>query len=137
VVATPVVVSGLGELGRRVVARAAAAGVPVCAIDDQLDRLEPFRERGIPTVYGDATRDEVLAAARADAARVFVVTNPTLAGKIRVCTAVRRVNPRIVIMAVAESEAERAWLNEFGVAYVADVFEDMSDALVRAVRRIL
>ena len=137
VVATPVVVSGMGELGRRLVNRAVAAGIPVCAIDSQLDRLEPFRDRGIPTVYGDAGRDEVLAAARADAARVFIVTNQSLAEKMRICSAVRRLNARAVIMAVAESEAERAWLNEFGVAYVADVYDDMSDALVRAVRRIL
>ena len=137
VVATPVVVSGMGELGRRLVNRATAAGIPVCVVDHQLDRLEPFRERAIPAVYGDAGRDEVLTAARADAARVFIVTNPTLAEKIRICSAVRRLNPRAVLMAVAESEAERAWLNEFGVAYVADVYDDMSDALVRAVRRVL
>jgi CPA2 family monovalent cation:H+ antiporter-2 len=137
VVAAPVVISGLGELGRRLVNRALAAGMPVCIIDDNLDRLEPFRARGVPTVFGDAGRDEILMAARADAARVIIVTNPSLPAKMRVCSTVRRVNPRITILAVAESEAERAWLNEFGVAYVADVFEDMSDALVRAVRRIL
>jgi CPA2 family monovalent cation:H+ antiporter-2 len=135
--AAPVVVCGLGEVGRRFVQRAIAAGVPVCAIDDHLDRLEPLRARGIPTVFGDAGRDEVLTAARADAARVAVVTHPTLAEKMRICAAVRRLNPRITLVAIAQSEAERAWLNEFGVAFVADVYDEMSDALVRAVRRVL
>lgn len=41
----------------------------------------------------------------------------------------------ISIIATAESEAERDWLREFGVAYVADVYDEMSDSLVRAVRR--
>ena len=135
--AAPVVVVGLGELGRRLANRAIVAGVPVCVVDDQLDRLEAFRERGIPAVYGDAGRGEVLEAAHVDAARVVIVTSPTLMGKMRVCTAARRLNPRITIMAVADSEAERAWLNEFGVAYVADLYDDMSETLVRAARRIL
>jgi hypothetical protein len=68
---------------------------------------------------------------------VIVVTNPTLAEKMRICTAMRRLNPRITIVAVAESDAERAGLDEFDVAYVADVYAEMTDALVRAVRRVL
>jgi CPA2 family monovalent cation:H+ antiporter-2 len=137
VVATPVVVCGLGELGRRFVDRAVARGVPVSVIDNRLERLEPLRARGIPTVYGDAGRDSVLEAAHAHAARVVVVTNASLPDKMRICAALRRLNPRVAILAVAESEAERAWLSEFGVAWVADVYEEMSESLVRAVRRML
>jgi CPA2 family monovalent cation:H+ antiporter-2 len=137
VTAAPVVVSGLGELGRRFVQRAVGAGVPVVVIDPQLERLESLRARGVSTVFGDAGRDAVLEAAGVPGARVVVVTNPTLPEKMRICSAVRRINPRIAILAIAESEAERAWLNEFGVAFVTDVYDEMSDALVRAVRRIL
>ena len=137
VTAAPVVVSGLGELGRRFVQRAVGAGVPVVVIDPQLERLESLRTRGVSTVFGDAGRDAVLEAAGVPGARVVVVTNPTLPEKMRICSAVRRINPRIAILAIAESEAERAWLNEFGVAFVTDVYDEMSDALVRAVRRIL
>ena len=35
------------------------------------------------------------------------------------------------------SAAERAWLREFGVAFVADVYDEMSESLMRAVRRML
>jgi CPA2 family monovalent cation:H+ antiporter-2 len=137
VAAAPVVVSGLGELGRRFIQRAVVAGVPVVVIDPQLERLESLRVRGVSTVFGDAGRDAVLEAAGVPGARVVVVTNPTLPEKMRICSAVRRLNPRIAILAIAESEAERAWLNEFGVAFVTDVYDEMSEALVRAVRRIL
>jgi CPA2 family monovalent cation:H+ antiporter-2 len=137
VVAAPVVVTGLGELGRRFAERAVAAGIPVCVVDDHLDRLEPLRARGIPTVFGDASRDTVLEAAGAGAARVIVVTNPTLPEKIRIVSAVRRLNPRASIVALAENEGEHAWLVEFGVAYVADMHEEMSESLIRAVRRVL
>jgi len=135
--ASPVVISGLGELGRRLVQRSLAAGVPVCVIDDQLERLDSLRSRGVATVFGDASRESVLEAAHLSSARVFVVTNASLAAKIRICSAARHANPRIAIIATAESDAERAWLREFGVAYVADVYDEMSDSLMRAVRRVL
>jgi CPA2 family monovalent cation:H+ antiporter-2 len=135
--ASPVVVTGQGELARRFVERCIALGIPVSIIDGNLERSEAFRARGIPTVFGDAGREAVLQAAHVEAARVIVVTDATLPAKMAVCTAVRRLNPRIVILAVAESEAERAWLNEFGVAFVSDVYDEMSQALVRAVRRVL
>ena len=89
-------------------------GLPVMRVDD---RLEPH----------DVVRD----------ARVLVVTNPTLAEKIRICTTARSINPRIAIVATAESGAEHAWLREFGVEFVCDTIGEMNEALLRAVRRIL
>jgi CPA2 family monovalent cation:H+ antiporter-2 len=68
---------------------------------------------------------------------VLVVTNPMLAEKMRICAAARRLNPRIKILATSESEAERAWLKEFGVTVVSDMYDEMSTALARAVRRVL
>jgi CPA2 family monovalent cation:H+ antiporter-2 len=102
-----------------------------------MERLEPLRERGINTVFGDASRPEVLEAANAGGARAIVVTTPSLPEKMRICSAARRLNPRIAILATAVSDAERAWLREFGVAFVSDVYDEMSDALMRAVRRAL
>ena len=131
------VVTGSGELGRRFVLRCMAAGIPVCVVHDRLEALEKLRERGVHTIFGDPAREQVLEAAQVGAARVIVVTNPSLAVKMAICGAARRMNPRIAIVAVGESDAERAWLREFGVAYVADVYDEMSDSLVRAVRRVL
>ena len=89
------------------------------------------------TVFGDAARDAVLEKGQVHSARAIVVTNPSLPDKMRICAAVRRLNSRVPIVATAESEAERAWLREFGAAYIADVYDDMSDTLVRAVRHII
>ncbi len=135
--APAVVVAGLGSLGRRVVDRAIALNMPVCAIDDQLERLSAIQEMGVPTVFGDASREEVLRAAHVEAARIIVITNPSLPVKMRICATLARLNPRISIIATADSAAERAWLREFGVAFVSDVYDEMSDSLIRAVRRML
>jgi CPA2 family monovalent cation:H+ antiporter-2 len=133
----PVVITGMGELGKRLARRARAAGVPLCVVDDQLETLEVLRAEGILTVFGDSGREAVLEAAQLATARVIVVTNHSLPVKMRICTIARRLNPRISIIAAAESAAERAWLREFGVAYVADVYDEMTEAFMRAVRRVL
>jgi CPA2 family monovalent cation:H+ antiporter-2 len=135
--ARPVVITGAGEVGRRLALRAHGRGVPICVVDDRLEALELLRAQGITTVFGDPSRDAVLEAAGMGGARVVVVTNSTLAMKVRICAAARRLNPRIAVVAPAENEAERAWLREFGAVYVAEVHDEVAESLVRAVRRAL
>jgi CPA2 family monovalent cation:H+ antiporter-2 len=130
----PVVVTGLGALGRRLVRRCAEAGVPVRVMDDDAEALARVSGHGISVVRGDPGDPEVLNAADVADARIIVVTYPTLAEKMRVCIAARHVNPRIAIVATAGSRAERVWLDEFGATFVCDALDEMSDALLRAIR---
>jgi CPA2 family monovalent cation:H+ antiporter-2 len=135
--APAVVVAGLGDLGRRLVRRCAAGGIPVCAIDQDIQALEALAGRGVSTVFGDPGRTDVLRAAHVAEARIILITGLPLADKMRVCTAARSLNPRIAIIATASSAAERTWLQEFGAAYVHDVLDEASEALLSAVRRSL
>jgi CPA2 family monovalent cation:H+ antiporter-2 len=57
--------------------------------------------------------------------------------KMRVCMAAREVNPRIILIAAADSPAERAWLEEFGAAYVCDTLDEGTEALMRSIRNAL
>ncbi|HZM48473.1 MAG TPA: NAD-binding protein, partial [Burkholderiales bacterium] len=117
--------------------RCADSGVRVCVVDNGLETLETLRTRDIATVFGDAGRQEVLRSAGVAAARVIVVTNAVLSEKMRICIAAREVSPRIAIVAVAGSEAERAWLEEFGASVVIDPLDEMTDALLRSLRNAL
>jgi CPA2 family monovalent cation:H+ antiporter-2 len=135
--APAVVLAGLGDLGRRFARRCASAGIAVCAIDKDLEALEESRGDGISTVFGDPGRTDVLCAAHVAEARILVITGLPLSDKMRVCTAARGLNPRIAIIGTASSAAERAWLQEFGAAYVHDVLQEASEALLTAVRRSL
>jgi CPA2 family monovalent cation:H+ antiporter-2 len=133
--ATPAVtLTGLGELGRRVVQRCADAGVPVAVIDPDPDALAELRGRGLAVVRGDPAQPDVLRAAGMADAKMIVVTNPGLAEKMQICIAARQVNPRIAIVATSGSGAERAWLHEFGAAFVCDAIDEMTESLVRTVR---
>ena len=129
-----VALTGLGELGRRVVQRCADAGVPISVIDADPDALAALRGRGLAVVRGDPAEPEVLRAAGIADAKMIVVTNPGLADKMRICIAARQVNPRIAIVATSGSGAERAWLHEFGAAFVCDAIDEMTESLVRTVR---
>jgi CPA2 family monovalent cation:H+ antiporter-2 len=118
-VARPVVaIAGLGELGRRLARSCAESGMSVCAIDSRLDRIEELGIQGLAATFGDPSRQEVLKGAGVDQARVIVVTGASLAEKMRVCIAARQINPRISIIGIASSAAERVWLEEFGAALV-------------------
>jgi len=130
----PVLIAGLGPLGRQLARRCAESGVPVRVVDSDTHALEALRSQGVPGVVGDPGRNEVLRAAGIAEARVIVVTIPALADKMRVCMAARELNPRIAIVATAGSKAERAWLDEFGAAFVCDALDEMTEALLRAVR---
>jgi len=132
--APAVALTGLGELGRRVVQRCADAGVPVAVIDPDPDALAELRGRGLAVVRGDPAQPDVLRAAGMADAKMIVVTNPGLADKMRICIAARQVNPRIAIVATSGSGAERAWLHEFGAAFVCDAIDEMTESLVRTVR---
>jgi K+:H+ antiporter len=129
-----VLIAGLDDVGRRLAQRCKEQGVSACCIDSHVERIEDALAEGIAAVFGDATRREVLEAAGAAQARVLVMLEGTLADKMRMCTAAREVNPRVVLIAVAESRAEHAWLQEFGAAYVLDTAEEMSEALLRSIR---
>jgi len=132
--ALPVILTGLGEVGRRLVRRCAENGVPVCVIDSDPGLLAALDGQGVATFRGDPGEQSALKAAGVAEARIIVVTDAQLAGKMRICIAARAVNPRIAIVATSGSSAERVWLEEFGVAYVCDALDEMTEGLLRSVR---
>jgi CPA2 family monovalent cation:H+ antiporter-2 len=133
----PVLVTGLEALGRSLIRRCGAVGVPMRVIGSDPEALDRIVGYGASVVQGDPGNSDVLRAAGVAEARIIVVTNATLPEKMRVCIAARAINPHISIVATAASRAERAWLDEFGAAFVCDALDEMSEALLRAIRIVL
>ena len=132
-----VAIAGAREPGRTLALRCAENGVRVCLIDTALASLDALAGTQVATIFGDPGRAEVLRAAGVEQARLIVIPSGTLADKMRACVAVREVNPRIEIVAVADNEGEQAWLAEFGVHYVLKAPEELSEALLRTIRTAL
>jgi CPA2 family monovalent cation:H+ antiporter-2 len=135
--ACAVVIAGAGPLGRRLAQACAAKAIPACVIGADPDALEALRGHGVAAFDGDAGEEGVLRAAGAAQARVFVATQSALADRLRACAAARALNPRIALVAIADSAGERVWLEEFGSAYVCDTVEETSASLLRAIRTAL
>ena len=134
---SPVVVCGDSPLAVRFARECADAMLDASVVGQRIDALDALRGRGVATVYGDPAHPAVLAAAGVPTAHVVVVAADDLPTTMRICRAVREINPRAVLLAPAPSEASREWLAAFGVNSIVDVTDETALALLEAVRRIL
>lgn len=110
---------GHGRVGRVVAVALARHGRPYVVIEADHAAAEALRRQGVPVVWGDATRIEVLTAARPEAARLLILAMPDAAGCRRVLDLARRANPGIAAAARAHDEEEASFLSrEDGVGLV-------------------
>ncbi len=110
---------GHGRVGRVVAAALRHHGQPYVVIEADHQMAETLRADGVPVVWGDATRSEVLKAARPETARLIVLGLPDAAGCRRVLELARAANPAIIAAARAHDEEEAAFLErERGVGLV-------------------
>lgn len=132
-----IVVCGDSALAVRFARACTEALLEVSVVGQRIDALDVLRGKGVATVYGDPAHPAVLAAAGVATAYAVVVAADDLAAAMRICRAVRALNPRAVLIAPAQDEADREWLAEFGVNSIVDVDDEIAAALMDAVRRVL
>lgn len=132
--ARPVIVAGSGDIARRIIGRALRTGLPIVVVSDDDEALDSIRAAGIETVYGDPARAEVLRAAHAEDARVLVLTDGSTAQKLAIIDAVRALNARITVIGPASNHVEHARLSEQKDTVVTDIYEGVSEAILRAAR---
>ncbi|MBK6916638.1 MAG: potassium channel protein [Deltaproteobacteria bacterium] len=103
------IVCGIGRTGIHVVNELVAVGHDVVAVDGDEAVLEELRERGILTVHGDATDDDVLDRAGLRRAKGVVATLDDDKTNMFVVVSARQTNPklRIVVKALSPSAAEK------------------------------
>ncbi len=119
-----VVVAGYGRGGRAVSRALRAGGIPfvVVELDHAVFRLAVAD--GMPAVWGDITREEVLGAAQIARARILVVTVPERASVQLAVEQARRAHPTVAVVARAVRESDVAELLALGVtAAVQPEFE--------------
>lgn len=113
------IIVGHGRVGRVVAGALRRHGQPYVVIEADHGVAEALRAEGIPVVWGDAARSEVLKAARPDVARLIVLAMPDAAGCRRVLDLARTANPGIIAAARAHDEEEASFLErEQGIGLV-------------------
>lgn len=130
----PVLVAGGGSLGGRVLQRLGQAGVPMTLLQPEAAGALDGLPEHVNQLVGDIASPGLLEAAGAQRARLLVLTDLPLLEKMRLCRAVRTLNPRIAIIGAAANDAEGAWLRDFGAAFVCDALDEQAQQIARAVR---
>ena len=129
------VIVGHGRVGAPIAEELARHGVPHVIVEASRDVTERLRAAGLPVIYGDATRPEVLADAHLDRARLLVVAAPDAFQARAILDLAHRVNPNLHIVARTHSDAERAWLEVHGVAQALVGERELAVSLTRAALR--
>jgi CPA2 family monovalent cation:H+ antiporter-2 len=106
---------GHGRVGGTIGEALARSEVPYIVIEQSRELFESLRDRGVPAIYGNASRRMVLELARPDRARLIIVTAPDPFQARAIVEQARRLNPSISSVVRTHSEEERAYLERAGV----------------------
>src|SRR5581483_7657402 len=149
------IVVGYGPVGQTVTRLLAEFQINPMIVETNVDVVVELQQRGKQALFGDASRPEILRAARLDAAAYLIVTVPHADISLRVIQSAREVAPLVRIIARAEyiNQSEAFW--QAGAAIVRydeaesaaalaeallqdiDVPADQIDALVSGIRNEL
>ncbi|MBI2305250.1 MAG: cation:proton antiporter [Chloroflexi bacterium] len=113
-----VVICGFGRVGFELADALERRGFRYLVIEHNPHIVQGLRQRGIPCIYGDAANPAVLERANLSRARVLAVTIPdAISGEVAVRNA-KRLNPKLDIIARAQSYRNHQDLAQAGAAEV-------------------
>jgi glutathione-regulated potassium-efflux system protein KefB len=112
-----VIIAGYGRMGQIIARVLRAQGIPFVALDHSVEQLDLVQRFGNVTdiFYGDPARPELLRAAQADKAEVFVLASDDPESSLRVARVVRRQYPHLKIIARARNRQHVWRLMDLGV----------------------
>jgi len=111
-----VVIIGFGRVGRLVADMLAAHGRPYVAVDSSVDTVAACRKEGVPILYGDVARAELMDKLNLGHASALVLTMDDPVLTVRVTKKVRAWCPALTIVARARDAAHAAELYKAGVS---------------------
>jgi monovalent cation:H+ antiporter-2, CPA2 family len=111
-------VIGHGRVGSVVVAALRQHGVPFLVIEEDRDIAERSHRAGLPVIFGDGTRPEVIAAGHPEHAKLLVVAIPDRFLARRIIELVRHANHGIDVVVRTHSDEEAEWLDAKEVGLV-------------------
>jgi CPA2 family monovalent cation:H+ antiporter-2 len=130
------VLIGHGRVGAPLADELALHGIPFVIVEHNRDMAESLRERGLPVIFGDATRPDVLGQAHVEQARLVVVAAPDAYHARAILALARRLNPNVEVVVRTHSDDERAFLEAHGAGRALVGERELAVSLARhALRR--
>lgn len=124
----PVIVAGFGRVGQVVGRMLRARRIPFTALDASPEHIEFIRRFGNKVFYGDASRLDLLRAARADVARVFVLAIDDVEASMRTAQIVLAHFPHLAIYARARNRQHAYRLRQLGITHITrETFQSSID----------
>jgi glutathione-regulated potassium-efflux system protein KefB len=113
-----VIIAGFGRMGQIVGRMLRAQGIPFTALENSVEQVELSRRFGTMIYFGDPTRADLLRAAHADRAEVFVLTTDDPEVTIRTARILKRLYPHLKIFARARNRQHAFQLMDMGVEVI-------------------
>lgn len=110
-----VVIAGLGRFGQIVARILRARGIAFTALDVSPEQIDLVRRFGAQGYYGDASRLDILEAARTDKARAFVLAIDDVEASLKTAEIVRQHFPHVPVFARARNRQHVHKLMDLGV----------------------
>ena len=114
----PVIIAGYGRVGQIVSRVLRMCGVPFTALEASYQQVDFVRRFGGKVYYGDASRLELLEAAKTGEAKLFVLAIDDVEASLRTAEIVRRHFPKVPIVARARNRVHLFRLRDLGVKII-------------------
>lgn len=131
-----VIIAGFGRMGQIVGRILRAQRIPFTALEHSVEQVELSRRFGTMIYFGDPSRADLLRAAHAERAEVFVLTTDDPDTSIRTARLLKRMYPHLKIFARARNRQHAFKLMDLGVeAVIRETFHsslEMSEQVLEA-----
>jgi monovalent cation:proton antiporter-2 (CPA2) family protein len=114
----PVILAGFGRFGHIVGRLLRANGFPTTVLDHDADQVETLGKYGMKSFYGDASRLDLLQAAGAARAKLFILAIDDEAKALDIIKTVQQEFPRLKILARATSRQHAYEILRLGIDQV-------------------
>ena len=114
----PVIIAGYGRVGQILSRVLRMCGIPFTALEASYQQVDFVRRFGSKVYYGDASRLELLEAARTGEARLFVLAIDDVEASVKTAEVVRKHYPHVPVLARARNRVHLFRLRDLGVKLI-------------------
>ncbi len=114
----PVIIAGYGRVGQILSRVLRMCGIPFTALEASYQQVDFVRRFGSKVYYGDASRLELLEAARTGEAKLFVLAIDDVEASVKTAEVVRKHYPHVPILARARNRVHLFRLRDLGVELI-------------------
>jgi glutathione-regulated potassium-efflux system ancillary protein KefC/glutathione-regulated potassium-efflux system protein KefB len=114
----PVIIAGYGRMGQILSRVQRMCGVPFTALEASYQQVDFVRRFGGKVYYGDASRLELLEAAKTGDAKLFVLAIDDVEASVKTAEVVRKHYPHVPILARARNRVHLFRLRDLGIKLI-------------------